>query len=127
MSNYPPGVTGREFEIAGYDDEQDVYRDCGAAATILVLTRGGRDALDQINSRLTGISRGDDRIMAADASAIIYSLIKRQIIHVDVDVCPFEGEVTIGWYGTKGTWQCPLCQKEHIEYAPEPDDEWFKD
>ena len=28
MSNYPPGVTGSEYEIAGPDYEQDLDRPC---------------------------------------------------------------------------------------------------
>jgi len=28
MNNYPPGVTGREPQIAGFDDETDEYREC---------------------------------------------------------------------------------------------------
>jgi hypothetical protein len=37
MTNYPPGVTGREYEIAGPDwekDEDETCEACGVVATI---------------------------------------------------------------------------------------------
>ena len=41
--NYPPGVTGNEFEIAGPDYEQEVDGECGNGHTELVeLAYGGR-------------------------------------------------------------------------------------
>ena len=41
MSNYPPGVTGREPEIAGYDDECD---DCNGHG--VVWHRGARVGIE---------------------------------------------------------------------------------
>lgn len=34
MSNYPPGVTGNEYQIAGPDSEGDCQRDCRRCAFI---------------------------------------------------------------------------------------------
>jgi hypothetical protein len=37
MSNYPPGVTGNEYEIAGPDSEEQVgpCSECGAPSAVL--------------------------------------------------------------------------------------------
>ena len=128
MDNYPPGVTGREPQIAGYDSEEDAYRDCGSPGTLSVITRHGMDEIRRIKSLLVEIALGDKPAsLATTLVANLDYLLKYDIEHIDVAVCPFEGDVVICWYGTEGTWQCPMCQQDHKEHAPEPDDNWYKD
>ena len=128
MSNYPPGVTGREFQIAGYDDEEDSYRECMSAGTISVFTRDARDEITRIKGLLLRIATGDKpESFAAILAANLEYLLAHRIGHVDVERCPFAGEVSIGWYSGVGNWECPLCRREHREDAPEPDDNWNSD
>jgi hypothetical protein len=128
MNNYPAGVTGREPQIAGYDSEEDAYRDCGHGGIIPVFTRSAADEIDRIKVLLAEIAEGKKPAsLAATLVVNLDYLLTHRIENVEVAECPFEGEVSIGWYGTEGTWQCPLCQSDHREYAPEPDENWYSD
>jgi hypothetical protein len=127
LSNYPAGVTGNEAQIAGYDSEQDAYRECGRAGTLPVFTLDAAREIERIKALLAEIAEGKKPAsLAATLVVNLDYLMRHRINHVDVDACPFAEEVSIGWYGKTGTWQCPLCQSEHLEEAEEqdPDHAW---
>ena len=42
MSNYPPGVTGGEFEIAGPDYEEELDEPCPECGQVLLVEQGYR-------------------------------------------------------------------------------------
>lgn len=42
---------------------------------------------------------------------------------VDLDECPFEGEVEVERHGGVQTWTCPVCGHEHQDDLPEGDDD----
>ena len=127
MSNYPAGVTGREFAIAGYDSEEDAERECGKYGTVKVFTREAAREVERIKVLLAEIA--DGRKPATLAATLVVSLdylLKYRINTVDIEECPFVGEVAIGWYDGQGDWECPLCGHEHREPAPEADpDDWY--
>lgn len=89
--NYPPGVTGREWQIAGPSAEypQQVVCEEQDVTLKIVDTRG-------------------------------------KVVEVEVEQCPFEGEVDVAVYGrTTYCWTCPFCGREHEdeieESGPDPD------
>ncbi len=41
VSNYPPGVTGNEYEIAGPDFEEDADENCSRCGSSMILTGCG--------------------------------------------------------------------------------------
>lgn len=92
MSNLPPGVTGREYAIAGADWSGSATVECGLEDRTLKVCPVGHPEIE---------------------------------LHVEVPVCPFEGEVDAETYRGVRTWTCPLCLGEHedeIDDEPDPDD-----
>lgn len=110
MSNYPPGVTGNEYEIAGPDWEGEVEVSCDAQNVQLYVLSGEADTALTLMTRL----RVDDPVGAATLPRLVQT-VRNGLIEVPLDECPFEGEV-YGWafHGVL-TWVCPLCQTEHQE------------
>lgn len=110
-SNYPPGVTGNEPEIAGYPTSASI-RECQAEAA--TLTR--YSVLDVVRSvDLSDPSRARDLLKAAiDA------------LPTDEDgVCMYEGPVEVEHVGDIDFWECPNCGAEHEDEAdgPDPDEQ----
>jgi hypothetical protein len=128
MSNYPAGVTGREFAIAGYDSEEEAYRECGKYGVVHVFTDDARREIERIKVLLAEIAEGKKPTsLAATLIVNLNYLVKHRVNGVEVEECPFAGDVTISWYGKQGDWTCPLCSYEHHEDAPEPDEDWGRD
>lgn len=119
--NYPAGVTGREFHIAGYDHEEETYRECGEQGVMICsFTHDAAIEITRITSLLEGIAKGSVSPAAATGLAASLSYLSTwRVERVEIETCPFKGDVTIGWYKGNGTWTCPLCQTERTEYAEE--------
>lgn len=118
MSNYPPGVTGNEPEIAGPSWEGQVERDCPDGGEVYVVSR---DLVRRMQLwQQTKDSHGDvlfyERMLLA---AVARDL--KQLSPIDMD-CPFYGTVDAVIYGGTLRWECPLCG---TEYEEEP--EWGDD
>lgn len=107
MSNYPPGVTGNEWQIAG-PEEREVSLACSSEGfTALTITGYGKDQIAQAIEDLSGEPN------PTLALSRLHSALS-DIADVDIDgPCPFEGDVTV--YQTDGppTWECPLCRTLH--------------
>ena len=102
VTNYPPGVSGNEPEIAGYPTSER-SRECQADAP--TLTR--YSVLEVVHNvdlvDLSDPSRARDRLQAAiDA------------LPTDEDgVCAFEGLVEVEHDGNVEFWTCPNCGEGH--------------
>lgn len=122
MSNYPPGVTGNEYAIAGPDAEFDLDVTCaddgdGGAVSISVVDATARSALKNLQTflvkALEAFDSGD-----ADAARRWVAQAKGQAFmagHDDVELerCPFVGTVTVQAFHGEMWWDCPLCGMEH--------------
>lgn len=94
--NYPPGVTGYEPEIAGYE-EVNLIVDCD-------------------NEALETVSRDDVLSMVwdfEDIGAIPAEQIER--LHTYYVPCEYSGYVTGYIVGAGVEWDCPRCGKTHTE------------
>jgi hypothetical protein len=113
--NYPPGVTGREYEIAGPDWERDLHRACGAKNVTVNVVQGDpvQAALDALNSI------GPDVPWEDGVKRARLALIGDPVTDVDFDVCPFDAETLVEGFNGMESWTCPLCGTEHND---EPDD-----
>lgn len=122
-SNYPPGVTGHEIEIAGAYWEDTAERTCGMRdADITVISNRLAVAVDQM--RTAHFARHEQGESAEKAyqqalhrvvsEAVLYN---RDVCTISVEECPFEGEVwvTQNYRGGVLHWECPLCKTEHEE------------
>ena len=105
-SNYPPGVTGSEYEIAGPSWEGEVNRECGRQADLSPVTTTLRDAIIDVVREKVPIEKGRRALQSALDEAMDYS---------DQRECPFDGEVYAWAYGGVLHWTCPVCGYEHEE------------
>jgi hypothetical protein len=108
LSNYPPGVTGRE-DYFGPRWEGPMDMRCSREATLPVLTVEMRERIgDAINGN---IPRKIGLLVALD----------HDLPTVDV-ICPFEGEVDVSIFTFTMEWTCPVCGYEHSEPLPDQDE-----
>lgn len=128
MSNYPPGVTGNEPQIRGWDDEQDESVECGMGGYVKVFTPDAEREIERIKVLLAEIAEGKKPAsLAATLVVNLDYLVKRRIEGVEIEDCPFAGEVSVCWSDKRGYWTCPLCGWNHEVEAPEPDEDWYRD
>lgn len=109
MSNYPPGVTGFEPEIAGYDEfEQSL--DCGAEWEGEFMAPEGVVLVS--SALLVEDSSRRDELLRSALGMI-----------VDVSIpCEWSGVATVYWSGGQGTWECPRCGKSDTVYPDEEEE-----
>lgn len=103
---YPPGVSGREPQIAGYPVTE---RKCDNRAEFPVMTPEVYGLLNRLRPVVA-------------ASEMNFLLVRRLLqaaeqvptVHAD---CPFEDEVEMdGW-----CWECPVCGMEHDDEPDQPE------
>ena len=124
-SNYPPGVTGREPQIAGPDAEREEEHTCGAkdielrninqqAIDSLMTARAKLVALTQYSfpGDIPQLSPKEKRQIAVDVYRLLNQVGYGISDGATVD-CPFTGDVTVEYIGGTGWWECPLCGTEH--------------
>ena len=117
LSNYPPGVTGHELEIAGPDWEQDLERTCGVENVELHVF-----ALDDMKAiRATAMATGAQGKGKQRDADVMQRTLRRALSRVlDITVtCPFDGEITVWSYHGVSHWTCPMCGHEHSENEKE--------
>lgn len=106
MSNYPAGVTGREYAIAGPDFEEDLEVTCGATA--VTIARWSATTTSSLSAAIAALEHGS----VGTAIGALRGL-RGTCEEVDLDACPFEGVVTVQGYQGESWWECPLCGTEH--------------
>jgi hypothetical protein len=116
MSNLPPGVSGNEYQIAGAQQEQDRTMECEAEEVQIVTISGfGQDRIE----RALELIRESGNKPARDIYSYLLTAMD-EVNKVDMEVCPFVGNVTVYRHGSDEWWRCPLCNTDHQdEYIPE--------
>lgn len=128
LSNYPPGVSGNEPHLRGWDDESDESVECGKGGYVKVFSADAEREVRRIQALLAEIADGSKPVsLAATLVGSLDYMLKYRIEGVEVEDCPFMGDVTVSWSGKTGYWTCPLCGWEHEVEADEPDEDWFRD
>ena len=123
VSNYPPGVTGNEPEIAGYD-EGVRHVECDEEATA-VYAHEVKSLVSEAAFRLEIAARSASEGVLAESLPVVVERIARQmrsdvlaLAEAEETVeCGFVGEVDVV-YGADRTafaWDCPRCGYEHEE------------
>lgn len=134
MSNYPPGVTGNEYAIAGPDYEAEEDRDCAEeCAEFVSLTHVDAFLGDLARRLLEAAAHGAqgssfEAAMKSGADGVKVALGELKALAVDKP-CEFSGEVMVTGYGGQRWWTCPSCGSETTEDAaemedPRADDAW---
>lgn len=119
LSNYPPGVTGRELEIAGPDWEGEIEATCGTENVELQVLCKDDIATLKIIAGATG-AQGSGKRRDAD---VIQQAMRRAFSRMEtitLPTCTFEGEVFAWGYQGITHWACPVCGTEH-EREPQYD------
>ena len=108
--NYPPGVTGNEWQIAGPEREWDETVECDSEGfTVRTISMYGRNQIDNALKEL-----GEDPLNIHVAIARLRQALS-DIETVDVDgKCPFVGDVTLQQYEGESSWECPICREVHM-------------
>lgn len=99
--HYPPGVTGREPEIAGYPERTE-----------------------KVECRNVGTAHFRHELKEMAVTSTLGQALD-EVYSVEID-CEWEGEVE-GWpNGDDFEWTCPRCGNEQVEeglYEPDPDEQ----
>lgn len=124
MSNYPPGVTGNEYQIAGPDYEETQTKTCDQEVD--VIPRPVFDALastitthlnaltNAINARnIDAVERAADMLKIYAASAV-----ETADEATSLGDCNWQGSALVEGYNGSELWQCDGCGHEH-EYDVE--------
>jgi len=118
LSNYPPGVTGRELEIAGPDWEGVLERKCAAKDVALqVLMPDDIFTLKRVAAAKG--AQGSGRARDADVIQQTLKGVFARATTVTLPACPFEGSVDAWAYHGTTHWSCPVCGTETEENADE--------
>lgn len=122
MSNYPPGVTGREYEISGPTYEETEERDCPNQQCMYVPVDLVRAHVATAVQRLVEVSlfakpltsehtMKEVRKALADLNELVIALPGEEAEFP----CEFSGDVDVTGYGDQKWWTCPRCGAEHTE------------
>lgn len=119
MSNYPPGVSGNEYEIAGPDNEWEEEFECSNEKFEYVrisphsfkwasdlgkkihTTSGKQEVMDNLYHYLSILN-------------VCFSL-SEMSSDVVTEKCNFSGVVLKQSYRSLVWWSCPVCAKEYEE------------
>lgn len=114
LSNYPPGVTGHELEIAGPDWEGEIEVTCGTEDVMVAML-----AVDDLETmkRIAAVKGAQGAGKQRDADVIQMTMRRAlsRLVTLDLKVCPFVGSVEAWRYGGVTHWACPVCGVEHDE------------
>jgi hypothetical protein len=119
MSNYPPGVTGNEYEIAGADAEWIEERQCNNDEFdyVMVSPEAFKYA-SELGSRCWNLNDRDEIIKEIGKHLrqlnTLFNLTggSGEVQH---GKCGFVGDVMLESYRDKIYWSCPTCGKDHEE------------
>lgn len=114
LSNYPPGVTGRELEIAGPDWEGEIRAVCNRGNVELTMFSPDDVATIKRVAAATG-GQGKGKQRDADIMQMTLRRSLSRMVTITLDVCPFDGEVEAWEYHGVTHWTCPVCGDEHEE------------
>jgi hypothetical protein len=118
MNNYPPGVTGDEYEIAGASETEE-YWECESMVTAVIVNMPMiKEMSEDIFTVFTSLRDHSYTSYQALVDQKVKN-IKRtleDLTHsndaIEVD-CGFHGYVLMQSYKNKKWWSCPSCQEEH--------------
>lgn len=132
MSNYPPGVSGNEWQIVG-PDTINVSRDCEATEAAVTPAVPLGEELWRLATNLHKALRQGPvdsevaryvREAASDLFTLRMSVLKDAFEAPLPTPCPGTYEGPVELYDHSYEWACPKCGKEHSEvYDPREEEQ----
>lgn len=122
FSNYPPGVTGNEFEIAGPDYEETEEVECQESAEMVpaLVIKGLAAYAAVLKERLARaiLERDEFEILAVTRLLILHIEGAASLADSSKEegVCGYAGPADVQGYRNQRWWTCPACGAEHEEY-----------
>lgn len=130
-SNYPPGVTGNEYEIAGADYEVEDTFVCNNVVTYVKVDSKIANHISYIRERM----RGKIDTMNINDKLEMYKWL--DILQMDInnaskpfdEVCGYDGEIIKEAYKGMLYWECPNCRKTYEEeiYEDIDPEDYYRD
>lgn len=119
MSNYPPGVTGNEPQIAGLG-ERVAEKEClEYLPTVSLLAEDTKTWIKHLAELL---ERGaSDQAIKSAAKYLVRSAEQFKFDY-PIEECPYRGPVDIQYDRYMEYWECPVCGTDHEDEdePPEP-------
>jgi hypothetical protein len=119
MSNYPPGVTGNEYEIAGGKESEENF-DCNATANYISITKHEmNDLSDYVLTMLNEYKRSGN-LSEFWIANYMKPLLRKMYDYMssfetyDSD-CNYSGIVLKEGFQDTVSWECPKCGKDYQE------------
>ena len=116
-SHYPPGVTGREPQIAGYP-ETSMEVDCVRQEAVCLYKF---EVLEEVALVIGRVSSGAD----PDASLLDLQQLLQEDAEETTAECDWSGEADGYVEGDEFIWTCPRCGSDNthmLDTGPDPDD-----
>lgn len=117
MSNYPPGVSGNEYEISGPDSEWEEEFQCDNDDFEFVMISPHAWNYLSETGKLINTIKGQEEINTNWYHR--FSMINAMINYADITTeiqhgkCGFVGEVLKQSYRSEIWWDCPQCGKRY--------------
>lgn len=117
MSNYPPGVTGNEYEIAGPDNEWEEEFECtNDEFEFVMISPYAYQFCSEFGKKIHTIKGQEDiKTNPYHYASMINALFNMPDITPETQFgkCGFVGEVSKESYRGRIWWKCPQCGKEY--------------
>jgi hypothetical protein len=119
MSNYPPGVTGNEYEIAGPDREWE-EEDWECTNQTRKFVKVHPNLVDQLRKlvnthyNVNRFNEEKENFYSLVTSVSFYLLNYETDIHIEP--CGYVGDIAKQSYQGKSFWTCPQCNQDYEKY-----------
>lgn len=120
MSNYPPGVSGNEYEIAGPDHEWEEEFECtNEKFEYIMIAPFSHKFCSDMGKKIHRTTGQED----LNNNTYYYASMINQMFNspsitkeIQYKKCEFVGEVSKQSYRKEIWWSCPYCGKDYSEY-----------
>lgn len=124
MSNYPPGVSGMEPEIAGLP-EFELARTCDNESALYVPAKTVTDQIYWLSQEIAKLNRND--LVRPGMFDRVTSMLEELIVATTRDgaefACEWDDKVDVEYSNGMVFWVCPRCGMEHEDdYEPDGPD-----
>ena len=128
MSNYPLGMTQRDWSHVNGPEERTVSKVCEAdvAWTPLPVVQRHADAVHKVLTRAYDMADnldGDPKFVIGEAMTKVLALVEEARSHQEEAPCNWDGDVDVVLTADAEVWTCPRCGHVAEDELPEDDND----